>query len=178
MNPFANIFDAELVQLKTRRTVLNLTASIVSTLIVVGVVAYAAKISSDVSPYVAGALVLGSIAYVIWALDRLQRARRVAWCLKVSDETIVGYDFSRERHVIQWRDVESIDVSESALEIHSKRRSPLIIPHLYKEYGALGRCLLDYTEAYGIPLSVNGTPLLDINIYNLFPGLGEISRAA
>lgn len=178
MNPFANIFDAELVQLKTRRTVLNLSASICVAIVVAASIGFGAKYQDMLSPLEGAAIILSTIIYVIWALDRLQRARSVAWCLKITDDAIVGYDFSRQRRVIFWRDVTSIDVTESALHIHSSRRSSLVIPHLYKEYEALGHVLLDYTESYGVLLTVNGTPMNEINVYQLFPGFESYTEAA
>lgn len=178
MNPFANIFDAELVQLKTRRRVLNLTASVCVALVLAAGIGLGVKYQAVIHPAVAAVFIFAALGYVIWALDGLQRARSVAWCLKVTDDAIVGYDFSRQRRVIFWKDVASIDVTESALHIHSTRKSSLVIPHLYKEYDALGHILLDYTEYYDVLLTVNGTPMNEINVYQLFPGFEAYPDAA
>ncbi|NND72649.1 MAG: hypothetical protein HKN43_13815 [Rhodothermales bacterium] len=178
MNPFSNIFDAELVQFKTRKQVLNLSAGLASvgtglfTLIVV------VNTSTVVPIWVAGISMLMGLITAVFLLDRLQRARRIAWCLKISDEAVVGYDFSRQRHVIRWSEVGCVDVTDSALKIHSRNRSMLEIPYLFNDYERLGHLLLEHTDRHHIRMTVNGKTLTEIDVYNLFPGLDDIARAA
>ena len=120
----------------------------------------------------------GGLAGVLIVLDRLQRARRIAWCLKINDEAVVGYDFSRQRHVLRWAEVASVDVSDGALKIYSRNQSMLEIPHLFADYEQLGHLLLEHTDKHHIRMTVNGKTLTEIDVYNLFPGLNDIARAA
>src|SRR5690625_7590478 len=110
MSCWYEVFDNEHVQLNTRRKVSVLGAVILGALVLT--ISAAAATFAGLSPFVAGMffIVGGWLLTVAWRGIRFRRRRRPAWCLRISDDGVISYHYSRKQTVHQWHTVPQLEV--------------------------------------------------------------------
>lgn len=165
------VFDNEHVQLTTRKQAAMLTISVVS-VVAISVVCFVAMYAGHI-PVPAGALLL-SVTWMFtfkWSFDRLQRLRRVMWCIKISDRRIVGYDYARRQTILDWTKISRVELVGTGLILTEKDDHSLEIPHLFPEFAELSHRVVHYAEFYNIPVFLDGQPWQNIDVYDIFPFL-------
>lgn len=174
MADWYEVFDNEQVQLDTRQRVARLVVVLIAGLaLAVGAVPVLAFYLP--SPLLAvglgGAVGLG---VAVWASQAFLRLRSVVWCVKLSVHRVVGYDYARRKSTIPWSRVERIDITPGGLAIAEAPHEGipgrvLRIPHLFPDYAALSHRVVEYAEAHGLPVCVNGRPWQFLDVPTLYP---------
>ena len=182
MPDWYEVFDNEQVQLDTRKRVGRLAG-----LLVVGcgaVVGLAPLLALwNVSlVLVAGlvALVLGSAFFL--ASRAFLKLRSVVWCVKLSVHRVVGYDYARRKTVLSWTEIERVELDRGGLMIVAAPRGnrpgrQLRVPHLFPDFADLSHRAVDYAEAHGLPVCVDGRPWQLLDVATLYPFMNEMPSA-
>lgn len=108
-----------------------------------------------------------------WLVRRIRRLRRIVWCVKLSREEVVGYDYARRRRSISWRQVERIDLGDGSLTIVGPHPLSLEITHHFREFAQVSHRIIYYADHFGIPVFVNGKPWQHLDVYDVFPFLAD-----
>jgi hypothetical protein len=168
-----DVYDNVEVQRITRNQAASTTA-IVAALMAVSIAALALGIHGPVPAWTAlaaAALTWGSFGY--WSIRRRARLRRIVWCVKLSEDEVVGYDYSRRRITIAWRDVERLDVGDGSLTIMGPHAEYLEITHLFPEFPQVSHRVMFYAGRHDAAVYVDGRPWQQIDVYRLFPFILE-----
>ncbi|WP_456426752.1 hypothetical protein [Rhodocaloribacter sp.] len=165
------VFDNEEVQRLSRKRAAALIA-LAMTLVAVTLTLLAMSREGVVPTAPAGVLITSSwLGTAWWITRRLRRLRRLVWCVKLSENRIVGYDYTRSKTTLDWRQVERLELTQDGLVVVGPDECSLEIPHLFPEYAILSHRIVRYADAHGIPIFVNGRPWEDLDVYALFPFL-------
>ena len=182
MSDWYEVFDNEQVQLDTRKRVARLGAA----LVVVGATAVGAiPLILLHTPFpllgfgLAGFALLG---LTVWASRAFLRLRSVVWCVKLSVHRVVGYDYARRKTVLSWTEVERVELDSAGLLIAqaptaSRPGRVLRIPHLFPDFAPLSHRVVEYAEAHGLPVCVNGRPWQLLEVTALYPFMAECAIA-
>lgn len=174
MAEWYEVFDNEQVQFETRKRV----ARLVGVLVVVaaaalGLTPILAHLFSSVliALGLAGGLLLG---LVVWASRMFMQLRSVMWCIKLSVHRIVGYDYARRKSVLPWTEVERVELDNEGLLIVGAptegRPGPMLrVPLLFPDFAQLGHRVVEYAEAHGLPICIDGRPWQFIEISTVYP---------
>lgn len=174
MADWYEVFDNEQVQLDTRRRVAQLVVVLAAGLgLGVGAVPVLSFYlgSTLLALGLGGGIVLGVAA---WTSRALLRLRSVVWCIKLSVHRIVGYDYARRKSTIPWTEVERVELDRSGLVIAEAPHEGipgrvLRIPHLFPDFAALSHRVVEYAEAHGLPVCVDGRPWQFLDVEALYP---------
>ncbi|SRR5690606_1197040 len=170
-----DVYDNIEVQLVTRKKAAALTGAAI--VVLAGAVLMIAWGLIQRLPSIP-VLVLGLASaggFLWWFTRRIGRLRRIVWCVKLSREEIVGYDYARRRRSIPWRKVERVDIGDSGMTIVGPQPLLLEIAHVFREYPQVSHRVIHYADRYGIPVFINGRPWQHIDVYELFPFLEDDS---
>lgn len=178
MSCWYEVFDNEHVQLNTRRKVSVLGAVMLGALVLT--ISAAAATFAGPLPIVAGMffIVGGWLLTVAWCGIRFRRLRRLAWCLRISDDGIVAYDYSRKKTVIPWDEVSQIEWAGESLLISGPPPCSIEIPHLFSEFSTLSHVILDEAEHHSVSILVEGRTLESVSAEQLYPFLAELEIAS
>jgi len=178
MSDWYEVYDNEEVQLRTRRRVSRIIIGVV-----IGIVFLLSTIPIIMSVEAVPAAVVGlSVLLIVGVLAiasrELLRLRRVVWCLKLSVHRVVGYDYARRKTVLPWVEVERIDVNPGGLMIVGRpakgRSGPMIqIPIAFPDYAQLSHRVVEYAEAHGVPVCVDGRPWQLLDLSTLYPFMAD-----
>ena len=115
---------------------------------------------------------------VIWlGVYRLRILRHTVWCIKLSDREVVGYDYSRRKIKLDWIYVERIEITKKGMLIVGPVPCSLVVPHLFPDFAELSHLVLHYADFYEIPIFVNGEPWQQLDIFDLYPFLAELTSS-
>jgi len=130
---------------------------------------------------VPGAAVAAAVALVGMTLAALYVARElgalrgVVWCVELSARRLAGYDYRRRRVSLRWPAVERVEIDAAGLVIAGRdergESHRLRIPASFPDFSRLSHRLVEYAEAYGRPLYVDGRPWASVDVYRLYPFL-------
>lgn len=112
-------------------------------------------------------------SFSVWLVRRVRQLRRVVWCVKLSKEEVVGYDYARRRITIPWRRVERVEIGDGSLTIVGPPADSLEVTHHFREFAQVSHRIVHYADRFGIPVFVNGKPWQHINVYDLYPFLTD-----
>lgn len=122
-------------------------------------------------------LVTGAALHVAHAIGTL---RRQVWCVKLSAQHVVGYSAGQQGTAIAWRAVERVEVEPAGLVVvgRDERGEPqtLRVPASFPAYSQLSHRLVEYAEAYGRPVCVDGRPWQHLDVHEVYPFLSEARR--
>lgn len=116
-------------------------------------------------------IVVGWMSLVRWSSQRLRRLRRLVWCVKLSPDHIVGYDYTRHKKELAWTSVVRVELLPAGLLVAGPDLCRFEIPHLYPEFHALSHRIVEYAERYDVPVTIDGTPWDRLDVYQIFPFL-------
>ncbi|MFW5972644.1 MAG: hypothetical protein ACOCTG_01520 [Bacteroidota bacterium] len=175
MSRWFEVFDNEEVQLTTRRKVTTLCVLVVSAVILTFVCAIAAFSNQMTSSGGFWMVALIWTATAAWCGARLRRLRRVAWCLKVSNDSLVAYDYARKKTIIPWHDVSRIDWTGRSLLITGPPPCSIEIPDLFSDFAALSHTVYDCAARSNVPIYLESRELDDLDIHSVYPFLRDLS---
>lgn len=168
-----DVYDNVEVQRVTRREAASVTV-IVTVVMMVSIAALALGIDGPVPAWLGIGIAVGACgSFGSWMIRRRERLRRVVWCVKLSKDEVVGYDYTRRQIRIEWLAVERLDVGEGSLTIIGPHPVSLEITHLFPEFAQVSHRVMHYADRYNVPVFVNGKPWEQIDVYDVFPFLSE-----
>jgi len=174
MAEWYEVFDNEQVQFETRKRVARL-AGILTVLVAaaLGLVPVLAQVLSStlLAIGLAGGLLLGTL---VWSSRAFIRLRSVMWCVKLSVHRVVGYDYARRKAVLPWTEVERVELDNEGLLIVGAPREArtgrmLRIPYLFPDFPRLSHRVVEYAEAHGLPVCIDGRPWQFLDIRTVYP---------
>jgi hypothetical protein len=168
------VFDNEDVQLSTRRKVTALSV-VAATSATATLVCLSAAASGHLSAVGALAFIIPIwIATVAWCVYRLKALRRVAWCLKISSEAVVAYDYTRKKIMIPWSRIERLEWTDQSVQIVGPAPYTIEIPSMFADFPALSHSLLDRARERNVRIGIEGREIEEIDVYELYPFLREL----
>ncbi|MDT7857644.1 hypothetical protein RQM47_13405 [Rubrivirga sp. S365] len=183
MAEWFQVFDDErvLVSVRTRARRLVVAFALVSG----GLVALA-PLSTLVAPAHAGlaALACGVVltAYAAWLLRRLGRLHRRLWRIELSFRRAVAHDAGGRRVALAWQALDQIDVRTDGLVLSGRttlgRRVRLHVAASMPQFARFAHRAVEYAEAFGRPVWVEGQPWEAIDVTSIHPGLRTGSAVA
>ena len=173
MSNWYEVFDNEKVQQHARKQAAHLTAFAAAAVLVTlfGVALGAEGLLP--MPAVGGLLMLTWLGTVHWMARRMRKLRRVVWCIKLSEERIVGYDYTRRKAVMDWSRVQRVELTDDGLLLVGPELFVFEIPHLFPDFAELSHRVVHYAEMNGVPVFIDGQPWPDLDVYQLFPFLTD-----
>ena len=126
-------------------------------------------------PLVGGVLVVMWLGTVRWMANRMRRLRRLVWCIKLSEERIVGYDYTRRKAIMDWSRVQRVELTGEGLLLVGPELFAFEIPHLFPDFSVLSHRVVHYAEMNGVPVFIDGQPWQQLDVHQLFPFLAEDS---
>jgi hypothetical protein len=174
MAEWYEVFDNEQVQLETRKRVARLVGVlVVLATAALGLAPVLAHVfdSALIAAGLTGGLLLG---LVVWASRVFVQLRSVMWCVKLSVHRVVGYDYARRKSVLPWTDVERVELDDDGLLIAGAPREGrpgrvLRIPFLFPDFAQLSHRVVEYAEAHGLPVCVDGRPWQFLDLPTVYP---------
>ncbi len=110
-------------------------------------------------------------------LVRLAREYRRLWRVELSVSRVVGYDAAGRRQTLSWARVDRVDVGTTRLTVtgHDSegRAVRLVAATTMSSFTAFAHRVVEYAEAHGRTVSVEGTPIADLDLVELIPSLCE-----
>ncbi len=181
MADWYEVFDNEQVQLDTRRRVGRLAgAVVVGCGAVVGLTPLLALVLPSLA-LVAGLALALLGGGLLWASRAFLRLRSVVWCVKLSVHRVVGYDYARRKTVLSWAEIERVELDRTSLLIvaaptGTRPGRVLRVPHLFPDFARLSHRTVEYAEAHGLPVCVDGRPWQLLDLSALY-GLPDVATA-
>jgi hypothetical protein len=182
MSDWYEVFDNEQVQFDTRKRVARLVGVLV---VLLGTIAGTIPLILLYVPF--PVLALGLVAFAVmgllaWASRAFLRLRSVVWCVKLSVHRVVGYDYARRKSVLSWTEVERVELDPAGLVIaqaptEGRPGRVLRIPHLFPDFPRLSHRVVEYAEAHGLPVCVDGRPWQLLDLSALYPFMAECAIA-
>jgi len=177
MSAWYEVFDNVNIQLETRKQAAKLFGLVTAAvcLTIVGII----LVLEMGFPFTLLGILLPPLwIVVIWFMaHRLQALRHVVWCIKLSDREVVGYDYARRKIRLDWIYVERIEITKMGMQIIGPVPSSFVIPHLFPDFAELSHRVLHYADLYDIPIYVNGEPWQQLDVFDLYPFLGEYTSS-
>ena len=173
MSYWYEVFDNEEVQRHARKQAAHLTA-VAATAVLVTL--FGAALGSEGSlplPLVGGVLVATWLGTVRWMSNRMRKLRRLVWCVKLSEERIVGYDYTRRKAVMDWSRVQRVELTHDGLLLVGPELFAFEIPHLFPDFAELSHRVVHYAEMNGVPVFIDGQPWQELDVFHLFPFLTD-----
>lgn len=173
MSHWYEVFDNEEVQWHARRQAAHLSA-LAATSVLTTVLIVALGLEGFIAMETTGGslLVLWS-GTVWWIASRQRKLRRVVWCIKLSEERVVGYDYTRRKAVMAWPSVRRIELTNKGLLMVGVDLCTFEVPHLFPDFAELSHRIVHYAEQHGVPVFIDGQPWQELDIYLLFPFLAD-----
>ena len=173
--PRYEVFDNDEVHLRTRKQAAHLVDTAAFAVgLTLGVAALGVMQWIPLSA--AGALIaLIWTGVALWIAVRRRRLRRVAWCIKLSDQRFVSYNYTRKATPLDWDRVGRVDLNDRALVIVGPAHDLIEIPHLFPDFPALSHAIVRQAEEHGVPVTIEGQPWEQLDVYSLFPFLTDDS---
>ena len=173
MSHWYEVFDNEAVQLYARKQAAHLTA-VTAGAILISLFGVALGSEDYVPlPAIGVLLILTWFVTVHWLAYRMRKLRRLVWCIKLSEDRIVGYDYTRRKAIMNWDRVERIDLTRDGLLILGPELFAFEIPHLFPDFAALSHRVVHYAEINAVPVSIDGQPWQELDVFQLFPFLAD-----
>lgn len=171
MSNWYEVFDNEEVQRYARKQATHLTAVAGAAVLVTLLGASLGAENYLPRPYVGGVLVVTWLVTVRWMATRMRKVRRLVWCIKLSEERIVGYDYTRRKAVMEWRGVQRVELTNDGLLLIGPDLFAFEIPHLFPDFAELSHRVVYYAEMNVIPVFIDGQPWQNLDVFQLFPFL-------
>ena len=132
------------------------------------------RLDATVVALVSGAL-LSVCAGVVMVI--LGREYRRLWRIELSMGRFVGYDAAGRRSSLPWARVHRVDISRDGLLVAGRdergRGTRLTVAAGIPQFTVLAHRAVEYAEAHGRTVCVEGTPLDDLDLATLLPSLCE-----
>lgn len=171
------VFDNEQVQGYIRRQATRL--SVVATVVVLlSLFAAALGLAGHVPlPVVGSFFIMLWFGTVRWMSNRMRKLRQIVWCIKLSPNRLIGYDYTRQKTELRWSHVKGIELTQTSLLIIGPELVRIEVPHLFPDFHKLSHRVVFYAELHEVPILIEGQPWESIDVYDLFPFLANGTSA-
>jgi len=178
MADWYEVFDNEQVQFDSRKRVGRLAGALVVGFGVVVILTPLLLLWLSSLLLVTGIVSTLLVAMVVWASYAFLRFRSVVWCVKLSVHRVVGYDYARRRTILSWADIERIELDSDSLSIVASPKDGrpgrvLRVPHVFPDFAHLSHRAVEYAEAHGLPVCIEGRPWQLLDVATLYPFLAD-----
>ena len=173
MSNWYEVFDNENVQLKTRRQATRLSLYTALAVMLTFLLTALALEGTLPMPAAGALLVALWVGLSTWLSHRMRKLRRIMWCLKVSPDRIVGYDYTRHKTLLNWPSVRRVELAPKGLLLIGEDRCTLEVPHLFPDFHLLSHRIVQYAERHDVPVLIDGQPWEALDVYHLFPFLAS-----
>lgn len=164
-------YDAPDIQAQTRLNVQRLAYGVAAAFFATLFIVFLHQSGVISSAVVAWAL-FGTWFLTVWCLSwRLQSLRRTVWCVKISPDQIIGYDYARRMTTLNWNDVMRVNMTDAHITVTQSPYCYFEIPVVFPAYSHLAHRLVACAEDNGTDVYLDGRPWSAINIYKSFPFL-------
>lgn len=169
------VFDDEQVQLRVRRRAAHQVMGLLAALSAFGCggVILAELWGSWLTAL--GFAGLLALVAVVGTAASLARLRGIVWCVKLTSDHVVGYDYARRRVALDWDEVEMVDLAGRALRIVGRPTGPhvpsLLVPDSFAAFAALSHRVIRHAEDHAVPVCVDGRPWQLLDVGALYPFL-------
>lgn len=124
---------------------------------------------------------IGLVAYGIWVVVRLNHIHRKLWRLDVSVHRALGFDTGRRSRALTWSNVEKVEVDAAGITLIGRTHGSWVrlrVPTSFPRYTSLSHRVVEYAEAHGRPIWVDGKPWQMLDLETLYPFLRSEKEAA
>lgn len=176
MPTWYEVYDNQEALLATRQRVRRLTTRYGVASVTVALTAPLVVLHVPGGPWIAVGAAAVLAAAGLFVVRSLRALHAVAWCLRLSYHGLLA-DFGRRRTAMRWRDVARVEVDDEGLMIlgtdegGTARR--LRIPLAFPRYARLSHRVVEYAEAHGRPIFVDGRPWQLLDLRTLYPFLTD-----
>lgn len=178
MAEWSQVFDNERVLTAVRRRARRVVMAFA---LASGGIVAAAPLSTLVWPEAAAAAAVGCGAvltvWAAWVLRHLSHLHRTLWRVELSVGRVVGHDVGGRRVSIAWSALSAVDVRSGELVLSGRddqgRRTRLAIPGSMPHFTTCARRAVEYAEAFGRPIHVEGQPWERLALDSLYPLVRE-----
>ena len=165
------IYENDIVHLQLRSRVAKLSSLTIGTIVASLLLFLLQERWVALPMWGAGLALVGLWSGTLWWTWRqLNQLRHVAWCVKISGDEVIGYDYARRRTPLSWSDVQGIDLTEESLRIMGQE-SWFEVPDQFDDFPSLSHDLTRLAEDKGIPIQIEGQPWQHMDVYALYPFL-------
>lgn len=171
MSNWYEVFDNENVQLNTRRQATHLSLYTALAVMLTFLITALALEGTLPLPTAGILLVVLWAGLTSWLSYRMRKLRRIMWCVKVSPDRIVGYDYTRHKTVLDWPAVHRVELAPKGLLLAGEDHCTLEIPHLFPDFHLLSHRIVQHAETHSVPILIDGQPWESVDVYHLFPFL-------
>lgn len=123
-------------------------------------------------------LTIGAAVVVV----RLSREHRRLWRIELSVGRVVGHDAAGRRLSLPWSGVDRVDVTDAGLVVTGRdeggHRSRLTVEAEMPSFTTLAHRAVEYAEAHGRTICVDGVPVVRLDLVALYPALCESAGPA
>ncbi|MEM1126964.1 MAG: hypothetical protein AAGI71_09960 [Bacteroidota bacterium] len=165
------VFDNEEVQFVTRKQAGQISALVVTASVLTVMGLSMGFMGALPLAFVVAVLAAFWLAAFGWIVQRLHTLRQVMWCLKISDERVVGYNYLRQATTLEWDATKDLHLKERGVLLEGADGHSIFIPHLYSDFHRISHRLLQHALWNGTPLFVNGRDWQQVDVYELYPFL-------
>jgi hypothetical protein len=178
MSSWSQVFDDDRVLEEARHRVRRCVGmfAMTSGLLVAGAPAsaFATHLDPTLVALLCGALLSVSAGVVMVVLGREYRR---LWRIELSVGRFVGHDAAGRRSTLAWSHVHRVDVSSAGLVVAGRNAeghaTRLSVGADMPRFTELAHRAVDYAEAHGRTVCVEGVPLEDLDLVKLLPLLCE-----
>ena len=178
MSTWSQVFDDDRVLEEARRKARRCVAAFA---LAAGALVSAAPLATlwEVTDAAAVAVLCGSLlaGCAAGAMLFLAREYRRLWRIELSVGRFIGHDAAGRRRALPWTSVVRVDVTGTGLVVLGRDEAGhgarLAVSAEMPGYTALAHRAIEYAEAHGRTICVDGTPLARLDLVELFPTLCE-----
>ncbi|NNF58047.1 MAG: hypothetical protein HKN04_07375 [Rhodothermaceae bacterium] len=179
MPTWYEVYDNQDVLLATRQRVRRITRIYGFAAIAVATLAPLAMVHVTGGAWLAGTAGVSLVVAGAYVFKALRELHAVAWSVKLSFHHIIG-DFGRRRTTIRWRAVARVELDRDGLVILGADEQgvaqKLRIAHAFPDYPRLSHRVVEYAEAHGRPVYVDGQPWQLLDLHAVYPFLRDSVR--
>lgn len=183
MSTWSQVFDDDRVLEEARR---KARRCVVVFALIAGALVSAAPLATlwEITDAASVAIFCGTLLALCAAVAMVTLAReyRRLWRIELSVRRFVGHDAAGRRRALPWASVARVDVLADGLVVTGRdeggHNAQLTVSARMPAYTALAHRAVEYAEAHGRRICVDGTPLSDLDLVALFPTLCETVKRA
>ncbi|HLT47080.1 MAG TPA: hypothetical protein VK002_07615 [Rubricoccaceae bacterium] len=169
-------YDNQDALLATRQRVSRLTTRYGMAAVTVALSAPLVILHVPHGPWVAVGTAAALALAGLFVLRALRTLHAVAWCVRLSFQGMVT-DFGQRRTAMRWSEVARVELDDEGLVVVGTDEGGTArrfrIPHDFPRYAHLSHRVVEYAEAHGRPVFVDGRPWQLLDLHALYPFLAD-----
>lgn len=176
-------YDDDTVRVRTRKAVRTLAVGFA---LASGALVALAPVAALAWPGRAGLVALACglalTGHALWLIRRIGHVQRAVWRVELSVRSVVAFDAAGRRVALAWPEVERIAVSDAGLCVVGRDAAGglvrVAVARAFPGFCELGHRAVEYAEAFGRPVWVEGRPWQALDLDALYPFLRGVRAGA